>query len=142
MTITLTNSQILTRHKIDTTGIEHLDLEVPILTGPQSQGDVLILPVAERKDRGALVPAAGITVVTGETSGGNAHILHALDGECFWQPAREAATELVQGWLTVPEASSATLVHTSEHNVIAIGPGTFEIRRQREFQGEWRRVAD
>jgi len=142
MTTTLTNGWIMTRHHLGTAGIEHLDLEVPILTGPQSQGDVLILPGAERKERGELVPGAGIAVVTGETSGGNAHILHALDGECFWHPAEDAAAGLVQGWLTVPESASATLVHTAEHSVIGIGCGTFEIRRQREFAGEWRRVSD
>lgn len=142
MTATLTNGQVLSRYEISTEGIEHLDLEVPILTGPQSQGDVFILPIADRKDRGEQVPAAGVAVVTGETTGGNAHILHALDGECFWHAAPDAETELVQGWLTIPDGSSATLVHTAEHSVIGIGSGTFEFRRQREFQGEWRRVAD
>jgi hypothetical protein len=142
MVATLTNGQIMDRHQINTEGIEHLDLEVPILTGPQCQGDVLVLPVGKRKDRGAHVPLTGIAVVTGETTGGNAHILHALDGECFWRAAEDAATGLVQGWLTVPKGSSATLLHTAEHSVIGIGCGRFEIRRQREFAGEWRRVSD
>jgi hypothetical protein len=143
MTATLTkftNGDILTRHKLPSEGIEHLDLEVPILTGAQAQGDVLILPVAEIADRGTAIPKAGVTVVSGETSGGNAHILHALDGECFWRSAANQA--LTQGWVTVPDGCSATLVHTEEHNVIGIGAGTYELRRQREFAGEWQRVAD
>lgn len=141
-TAVITNGEVLSRHQIGTDGIEHLDLEVPVVTGAQAQGDVLIVPVAGRKDRGEPVPTKGITVVRGETSSGNAHILHTLEGECFWLPAANANTELLQGRLTVPEGSSATLLHTQEHSVLGIGQGTYELRRQREFAGEWRRVAD
>lgn len=141
-TAVITNGEILSRHKISSEGIEHLDLEVPILTGHQRQGDVLIIPVPPLENPGEAVPSNGVTVVRGETSGGNAHIVHALGGECMWLQAPEAATALTQGWLTVPEESSATLIHTQEHNVIGIGPGSYEIRRQREFAGEWRRVSD
>lgn len=144
MSTTMTNAAILERHNLSTAGIEHLDLEVPVLTGLQAQGDVLILPAEDREGVGVKIPAAGVTVVAGETSGGNAHILHALEGECFWRANPEASRdgELVQGWLTVPEGASATLVHTQEHSVIGIGCGTYEVRRQREYAGEWRRVAD
>lgn len=141
-TAVITNGEILSRHKIPAEGIEHLDLKVPILTGLQRQGDVLIVPVGSRKEQGEKVPVRGITIVRGETSGGNAHILHALDGGCFWAPSPGAATDLVQGWLTVPHGSSATVIHTQEHNVIGVGPGSYEIKRQREFAGEWRRVSD
>lgn len=137
-----TNGALLERHHLKTDGVEHLDLEVPVLCGPQAQGDVLLVPVAVRHDQGEKVSPQGLTVVRGETTGGNAHILHALDGECFWSSASDAETGLLQGWLTVPDACSATLIHTQEHNVIGIGPGSYELRRQREFQGEWRRVAD
>jgi hypothetical protein len=139
---TLTNGAILERHEINTDGIEHLELECPILCGPQAQGDVLLVPVKNRKDRGERVPAHGVVVVRGESAGANAHILHALEGECFWAPAPNADSELPQGWLTVPGGCSATLIHTQEHNVIGVGPGTFELTRQREFAGEWRRVSD
>ena len=139
---TITNGQVLSRHKVATDGIEHLDLPVPVLTVPQAQGDVLVVPIDPRSDRGGRVPTAGVVVVRGETEAANAHILHALDGDCFWRPASDADTQLVQGWLTVPDACSATLLHTQEHNIIGIGPGCFEVRRQREFAGEWRRVSD
>jgi hypothetical protein len=143
MSATLTtNGAVLERHRINTDGIEHLDLEVSVLTGAQRQGDVMIVPASSQKDHGRPVPVKGVTVVRGETEGGNAHILHNLDGECFWSPAPDAGTELVQGWLTVPDGSSATLIHTQEHNVIGIAPGSYEIKRQREFAGEWRRVCD
>jgi hypothetical protein len=142
MTATLTNGAVLARHEINTDGIEYLDLECPVLTGPQAQGDVLIVPVKAPKDRGEKIPTKGITVVRGETTGGNAHILHVLEGEAFWSPSPNADTELLQGVLTVPEECSATLIHTQEHNVIGVGPGTYEVRRQREFRSEWRRVSD
>ena len=142
MSATLTNGEILSRHKITTDGIEHLDLQVPVLTGPQRQGDLLIVPCNPPQALGGLIAKQGVTVVRGETSGGNAHILHALEGDCYWAPSPTADTDLVQGMLTVGDDSKATLIHTQEHNVIGIGPGSYEIRRQREYQGEWRRVAD
>ena len=139
----VTNGDVMDRHQIDTGGIEHLDEHVPFLTGPQRQGDVLLIPVkAENSTPGERVPAKGVTVVRGETTGGNSHILHTLDGECFWEPAANADTQLVQGRVTVPADSTATLLHTQEHNVIGIGPGSYELRRQQEFAGEWRRVSD
>jgi hypothetical protein len=141
MPTAITNGTVLERHQFQT-GIEHLDLEVPVLCGPQAQGDVLLVPTGPREEPGEKVPAKGLTVVRGETTGGNAHVLHALEGECFWRLAPGADTELLQGYLTVPDECSATLIHTQEHNVIGIGPGTFELRRQREFAGEWRRVSD
>jgi len=138
----VTNGAVLERHQINTDGIEHLDLQVPILSGLQRQGDLLIIPCAQGNDAGVLVGAKGVTVVRGETTGANAHILHALDGDVFWQPSPTADQELLQGIITVPDASSATLIHTQEHNVLGIGPGSYEVKRQREFQGEWQRVTD
>lgn len=137
----LTNGALLERCQMSTQGIEHLDLEVPVLTGPQAQGDVLVLPT-DRAQRGAPVPAEGMTIVRGETAGGNAHILHALEGDCLWQAAEGAQDGLTQGHLTVPDGGSAMLIHTQEHSVLGIGPGCYEIRREREFAGEWRRVSD
>lgn len=140
-TATMTNGEILARHEISPDGIEHLDLEVAVLCGLQRQGDVTIVPVAAREGRGEPVGLKGVVVVRGESSGANAHVLHALDGEVFWCPAPDRSG-LVQGWVTVPEGAAATLIHTQEHSVIAIGPGQYEARCKREFAGEWRRVAD
>jgi hypothetical protein len=141
-TATLTNGSILARNSIPADGIEHLDLEVRVISGElQRQGDVLILPCALR-NAGKAIPKAGVTVVRGESTGGNAHVLHNLDGVCFWEASPYAADELEQGWLTVPSGASATLIHTQEHSVLAVGPGCYEIRGQREMAGEWRRVAD
>lgn len=140
-----TNASVLADRGFDLGSIEHLDMEVPIITGNQRQGDVLVLRVTTDRTKGALlVGKAGIVVVRAETSSANTHTLHTLTGDCLWLPNARADRddELVQGWLTVSADSEATLIHTEEHNVLGIGAGTYEIRRQREFAGEWQRVAD
>lgn len=133
-----TNATVLTRHGVDLADIELPDLEVPVLTATQRQGDVLVLKVTTRHD-GQPLGAAGVTVVRAETSTANTHTLH---GDGRWEPSPDADRDLVQGWLTVPEGGEAWLIHTQEHSAVGIGPGTYEVRRQREFAGEWRRVAD
>lgn len=142
---TFTNTAILERFNIDTSALEFPDLEVPVLSATQRQGDVLarLLP-DDRTDRGEEIPAKGVLVVRGETTGGNSHILHALTGTCYWAPNPRAdqEDELVQGWLTVPEGSEAVICHEEEHGVIGLGPGVFEFRRQREFRSEWEKVQD
>lgn len=142
---THTNATVLADKGISLNNIEHLDLEVPIVTGNQRQGDVYLLKVTTDRTKGAEpIGKAGIVVVRAETSSANTHSLHALTGECLWLPNARASQEdeLVQGWLTVKPGAEATLIHTEEHNVLGIGAGTYEIRRQREFAGEWQRVAD
>lgn len=138
-----TNTSILEAHGIDLSSIEHLDLEVPIITGNQRQGDVFLLKVTSDKTKNAQpITKAGVIVVRAETNSANTHTLHTLTGNCLWLPNDRADQELTQGWLTVTEDAEATLIHTEEHNVLGIGAGTYEIRRQREWQGEWARVAD
>ena len=118
--------------------IELPDLEIPVKTAPQRQGDVFLLPVTTTHP-GEPIPTAGVTVVRAESSAANMHNLHG-DGAWLWSP--DADTNLVQGWLTVPAGGVAYLIHTEEHPALAIGPGTYEVRRQQEWAGEWRRVAD
>lgn len=140
-----TNTSVLEAHGIDTDSIEHLDLEVPIISGNQRQGDVYLLKVTTDRTKDAKpVTKSGVVVVRAETNSANTHTLHTLAGECLWLPNARAnrEDELVQGWLTVNDGAEATLIHTEEHNVLGIGPGTYEVRRQREYAGEWQRVAD
>lgn len=143
--MTYTNTNILEKHGINLDSIEHLDLEVPIVSGTQRQGDVFLLKITSNKTKNAnLIDAKGIVVVRAETNSANTHTLHVLEGTATWLPNARADRqgELVQGWLTVNPDSAATLIHTEEHNVLGIGPGVYEISRQREYAGEWRRVAD
>ena len=134
-----TNTSVLTANGVDLTNIELPELEIPVLTGSQRQGDVLVLRVTTEHKGEPL--AKGVTVVRAESNSSNTH---TLVGDGLWESNARAnrEDELVQGWLTVPRGGGAVLIHTEEHNAFGIGAGTYEIRRQREFAGEWRRVAD
>lgn len=126
MTITHTNGTVLAAAGIDTTNLEFPELGIPVLTGIQRQGDLMLLPVAEAPTG---VPIdEGVAVVAAESAVGNAHI---LIGDGQWQ--RAEGDVLVEGWVTVPEGGEVFLIHTEEHNALGIGPGRYEIRRQREW---------
>ena len=121
------------------------DAEVPVLTGAQAQGDLLVLPTASAGTPAwGPVPDGGVQLVRGEATG-NTHWLHrglAADGShsegVRWAPAPAApATDdggppLVLGLLHVPEGCTALLIHTDEHGANGIGPGRYAIHRKRE----------
>jgi hypothetical protein len=128
------------------TGIEVLDYldreaEVPILTGVQRQGDVIVIP--HRRPgliAGAKLVTDSIPVVRGE-NGGNTHALVA-DGPCSWAPRPEVtASSPDLGTLTVDEGSTAFLAHP-EHGFLGIGPGQYTIRRQVEETDRRQLVSD
>ena len=119
-----------------------LDFEIPVLSGVQRQGDVIVVPVSHTRLSAPQtpVPAAGTPVVRGE-NGGNTHAVYA-DGPgvlCDTFPA--SATNLKVAVLSVPDGSVAYLGHP-EHAFNGIGPGSYEIRRQREMADELRVVSD
>ena len=126
MTITHTNETVLGTAGIDTTNLEFSDLGIPVLTGVQRQGDLILVPTEARRSGAPL--GMGVTVVEAESNAGNSHI---LIGDGSWQ--RAVGNELIEGWLEVPEGGEAFLIHTEEHNALGIGPGSYEIRRQREW---------
>lgn len=132
-----TNTSVLNRFAVSDAAIEFPELEVPVLRGAQRQGDVMVVPV-KRKPSGEPI-GKGVTVVRAETNTANTHTLH---GAGLWEPNARARSELTQGWVTVPAGGEAFLIHTEEHNALGIGAGTYEIKRQREFAGEWRKVTD
>lgn len=148
MYMSSTLGSILDRAGIDTLGVLDAQVDVPVLTGrAQAQGDLIILPRPNKAAAGTPIPAAGALVVRAESSGGNTHSLHSWDGPgCFWDVRGGGETggnvRLVLGVLTVPDGATAYLVHTEEHGANAFGPGTYEIRRQREQADEIRLVAD
>jgi hypothetical protein len=122
----------------------HLDggAWVPVLTGPQAQGDLLVVPnlgagrlsAGERSGlvRGwEVVSPAGVRVVRGEATG-NTHWLHGgFDSPGVrWLPINEG---LVYGYVLVPAGETALLIHTDEHGANGIGPGTYAIRGKREL---------
>lgn len=141
-----TFADLLTPRGIDIPEGLVADAEVPVLTGPQRQGDVGIfvrsrLGAAERA-AAVPVPAEGVAVVQGEAAtGGNAHVLLA-DGPCTWTPHTARDGEVLLGVLDVPEGATAFLIHTEEHGCNAIGTGTYRLTGKREQADKLRRVAD
>lgn len=118
--------------------------EVPVLTGPQAQGDLLILPwpAGTATDRRAQDIAqakpvtAPVVVITGDN--GHDHTLAPAPGVAWHAYAHGQQTI---GVLTVADDAIAVLGHI-EHGDSHIGPGVYVIRRQREQSDEIRLVAD
>jgi hypothetical protein len=146
--------ELISRHGIDVAAHLDRDADIPVLTGPQAQGDVAIRPVGRRhlgaggrRLRGSHrrapavtpIPARGFAVATGRE--GHEHVL--LPGPARFDPAPPAPGSLLIGILTVPAGAEAYLAH-DQHGYLGIGPGTYEIGGQREFapQTTWQRVKD
>lgn len=132
-------SDLIDRHGVDV--LAHLDRQaaVPIICGVQAQGDVLVVPEHRATPAATPVLAAGVPVVRGE-NGGNTHLLLA-DGDVRFDSRPVTARDLVLGNLTVADGAVAYLAHP-EHGYTGIGPGTYQLRRQREQAEEQRLVAD
>jgi hypothetical protein len=131
-----TLAELIARHGIDV--LDHLDrqLRVPVLDGLQLQGDVAVIPVPDGPVRtvapGGSIPDEGVCVVRGEL-GGNSHQLIADGGGVRWSPASPHEPDaLALGRLSVRPGSVAYLAHP-EHAYAGIAPGTYLLRRQREF---------
>lgn len=114
------------------------DMDIPVLSGMQRQGDVIVIPADITATNP--VPGGGTPVVRGE-NGGNTHAIHAADGPVYCDVQTGSATDLRVAALSVPEGSIAYLAHP-EHGFMGIAPGSYEIRRQREMADELRMVAD
>lgn len=108
------------------------DADVPLCSGMQRQGDVLVRPTRKSKKPGTPIPADGVAVVRGE-NGGNTHL---LVGDGTWAPADDF---LILGVVNV--GSECYLLHP-EHGAQGLAPGSYTISRQREQADEIRRVAD
>lgn len=128
--------------KIGVTIPAHLmaDAEVPVLTGVQAQGDLLIVPTDVKDVKWVAVPEKGVQVVLGEATG-NTHWLHrGFDSPGVkWARLDEG---LMLAAVSVPEGESAELIHTDEHGCNAMGPGTYVIHGKQELADQIRRVAD
>jgi hypothetical protein len=130
----ITLKELIDQHGIDVLDYLDRELAVPVLTGDQAQGDVIVF--AEPGARAATdpVPQDGIAVVKGE-AGGNTHLLlNGFGTVVYWRPSATAGTstdDLDLGVLTVPEGATAWLAHP-EHGYSGIGAGTYVVGRQRE----------
>jgi len=130
-----TLTEVLSPHGVEIPSHLEAQAEIPVLTGLQRQGDVIVKP--HRKGQVANlrpVPAQGIPVVRGE-SGGNTHL---LVGGGLW--AENRTDVAIMGTLVV-EREPAYLIHP-EHGATGIGPGSYTIERQQEQRDIARLVAD
>jgi len=129
--------------KVGATVPAHLiaDAEVPILTGPQAQGDLLVVPLDNYTGVLEPIPAQGIQVVFGEATG-NSHFLHAGFESPDVRFARVDDGTLCLAVVSVPEGQSAQLIHTDEHGANGIGAGLYGIHQKRELREEIIRVQD
>lgn len=98
------------------------------------QGDVLLVETTEIP---AGTPSQDRVLAHGEVTG---HA-HAIEGEVEIIRRDDPSTaEVVDAWLRM--RSGGTLTH-QEHGAISLPPGSYEVRRQREYTpGAIRRVAD
>jgi hypothetical protein len=138
-------SEALARHDIQVADELLATIDVPVLCGPQRQGDVLIIPrpklgKAERATM-TVVGREGVPVVRGEATG-NTHLLDAVEGTVLWAPATPVPRDVRLGVLHIEPGAVAHLLHTGEHGCNAIGPGTYVLHGKREQADEIRRVAD
>ena len=131
------------RFGYDDLAVSFPEVDIPILTGAQRQGDVLVLPSAPRRTlpgfgrRQSL--DAGVVVV-GVRSSGHTHTLFG-EGTVRRRHRAEAGQNaaLTAGcvaWLHVPDGGEAFLMHSDEHGALGIGPGVYELRRQTDYHDE------
>lgn len=132
--------------KVGVTVDPHLeqDIEIPVLSGPQAQGDLIVLPfdsvtgIGLGHDGWTDVPPQGVELVRG-AAGGNVHLLVADPGVCRWSTNVTDPEGLAVGVLDA--TAPVHLIHR-EHGGSGIAPGRYLIRRQREMADVQRLVAD
>ncbi|MBB5917521.1 hypothetical protein BJY24_006433 [Nocardia transvalensis] len=123
-----------------TLALDHLEqsLRIPVVDGMHAQGDLIVIPLrmlesvaphAEAVWRH--VPPEGIEVLRG-AAGGNPHTLVAEPGRCRWTTRVVDPEGLALGMFTTETV--AYLMHP-EHGATGSSPGTYLIRRQREYVG-------
>lgn len=134
-------SELLVRTELDV--LDHLEREVvvPVVDGPQAQGDLIVLPrwlvkevvVPERPHRP--LPRAGVELVRG-VAGNNPHTLVADPGTCEWTTTVHDPFGLAIA--AFHNTAVAYLIHP-EHGATGVAPGDWVVRRQQE-RGRGRRV--
>lgn len=133
-----TLGQLIDRHGVDV--LDHLDrdLTVPVLDGLQFQGDLAVIPEPGDNVTGTPVPAQGIAVIEAAAGGHEHRLLASAPGTArFVSLAGDQRQDI--GHLNCTE--TAYLAHP-EHGYLAIAPGSYVLRRQREQAAEERLVED
>lgn len=139
-------------------GVALLEVEIPVLTGLQRQGDILVVPwqPTEQPSDDWLEKLDGVEVTFAIT--GHTHTLHG-EGQWFgwetsddglrWLARQFHADNLVDdlnflhGVLRVPSGGAAYLMHSDEHGALGIGPGWYQVRGQLQYaEQSWTDVED
>lgn len=124
--------------------LDHLEQEVavPVISGLQAQGDLIVIPHDLVRDAVVLppeyqwrdVPPEGVDILR-SAAGGNSHCLVAEPGTCRWITHIRDGSGLSLGAITT--VRPAYLIHT-EHGGTGLAPGTYVVRRQQEGTGDVR----
>lgn len=128
-------AELLDRNDLDVLAHLERQVTVPVLDGPQAQGDLIVLPLSMittvTEHHWTLwrpVPAGGVELVRG-VAGNNPHTLVADPGTCEWTP--EVRDPLRLGIALFTNTEPAYLIHP-EHGGSGVAPGTWLVRRQQE----------
>ena len=130
-------AELLDRSELDV--LDHLEREVavPVIDGPQAQGDLIVLPMAmvpavfiSKWATWQPVPWHGVELVRG-VAGNNPHTLVADTGTCQWTPA-VVDPSLRLAVAVFENIATAYLIHP-EHGGTGVAPGRWVVRRQREY---------
>jgi hypothetical protein len=134
--MTMKLADLLNRFELDV--LDHLERQVavPVVDGPQAQGDLIVLPMAMVPkvflSAWAVwqpVPWHGVELVRG-VAGNNPHTLVADPGTCQWTAA--VVDPLLRLAVAAFEnTATAYLIHP-EHGGSGIAPGRWLVRRQQE----------
>jgi hypothetical protein len=128
-------AELLNRNDLDV--LDHLERQVtiPVLDGPQAQGDLIVLPASmvttvteQTWTRWRPVPAGGVELVRG-VAGNNPHTLVADPGTCEW--TAELRDPLGLGIALFTNTAPVYLIHP-EHGGSGVAPGRWLVRRQQE----------
>lgn len=135
-------AEILARTELSV--LDHLEREltVPVLDGPQAQGDLIVLPLSmvpvvttNAWTNWQSVPRHCVELVRG-VAGGNPHTLVADAGTCRWTGGFTDPLRL--GVALFENTAPAYLIHP-EHGGSGVAPGRWLVRRQQE-SGAHRRL--
>lgn len=108
-----------------------------------AQGDFIIIRVNELPDE--IYPCEqkdGVWVVAHSETGHN-HVMEATNVEMFKVELKDDDV-VFELYLNVKEETSVEHMRSYDtHEALSVPPGTYKIRRQREYTSEgWRRAAD
>ncbi|PPK68548.1 hypothetical protein V5P93_004344 [Actinokineospora auranticolor] len=125
---------------LDHTGLDVLDhlereVAVPVIDGPQAQGDLIVLPAVElayvkpwRESGWSQVPPEGVDLIRGG-NGANPHTLVGDPGTCRF--TWEVRDSLGLALALLENTAPVYLIHP-EHGGTGIAPGRWVVRRQQE----------